>query len=121
MPREPKVDAYLAALPADARECLEGLRALIHELVPDAEEAWSYQLPTFKYRGKILTHLGAAKNHCAVYGSTAWAEPGDLDGFDSSKGTIRFSPQQGFPPALLQKLLAHRIAEIEAAGPRRRR
>jgi len=49
-----RVDAYLAALPSDQRELLEGVRARIRQLVPDAEETISYDMPAFKLGDRFL-------------------------------------------------------------------
>ena len=84
--------------------------------VPDAVEAISYGLPTFKYRGKVLIHFGATKNHCALYGAVPEEHRELLAGFDTSRGTIRF-PYDA-PPSrhVLQVLVQTRKAAIDA-GP----
>jgi hypothetical protein len=60
-------DEYLAAVPEPARTTLEKLRKTIRAAVPDATEAISYRMPTFKYRGKPLIALAAAKDHCSLH------------------------------------------------------
>jgi uncharacterized protein YdhG (YjbR/CyaY superfamily) len=54
-------DHYLAAVPEPARTTLEKMRQTIRAAVPEATETISYRLPTFKYQGKPLVALGAAK------------------------------------------------------------
>lgn len=44
------VDEYLGALEPDFRAELERIRALVKELVPEAEETMSYSMPTLKYK-----------------------------------------------------------------------
>jgi uncharacterized protein YdhG (YjbR/CyaY superfamily) len=61
-----EIDAFLNALPADQRAALQGLRAAIRALVPDATEAISYGVPTFFHEGALLAY-GAAKAHCSLY------------------------------------------------------
>ena len=61
------VDAFLSALPADARGALQRLRATIAAAAPDAVEGISYGVPGFKYRGRPLVSFGAGKGHCAFY------------------------------------------------------
>jgi len=46
------VDEYVGALPSGQREQFQRLQAIVKRLVPEAEEAISYGIPTFKYRGK---------------------------------------------------------------------
>jgi uncharacterized protein YdhG (YjbR/CyaY superfamily) len=72
------MDAYLAALPEDARATLETLRRVVRAAVPEAVETISYGMPTFKYSGKWLFYFAAAKKHCAIYGTP--------------RGTLRFPP-----------------------------
>ncbi len=111
------VDAYLAALPDDVRETLEAMRRVIKAEVPDVTESISYRMPTFKYRGRSLVYLGAAKNHCGVYGmsSVIAAHADDLAKYHVSKGTIQVPIGEPLPEPLLRMLLREQVAEIEAA------
>jgi uncharacterized protein YdhG (YjbR/CyaY superfamily) len=45
------VDEYVGALPSGQRAQFQRLQAIVKRLVPEAEEAISYGIPTFKYRG----------------------------------------------------------------------
>jgi len=58
------VDAYLATVPADAREALEKLRKAISAAAPRAEEGSSYGLPAFRLDGRPLVCFAAATHHC---------------------------------------------------------
>lgn len=119
MKRRPEtVDEYLASLSDVNRATLQRLRRLIHELVPDAEECISYQLPAFRLDGKVLVLFGASARHCALYpgsGTAVEAFRNELVGRETSKGAIRFTPDKPLPVSLLRKLLRYRIAE-NAAG-----
>ena len=113
-PAAKDVDAYLAALPDDQRTALEEVRRTIKAAAPEAVEAISYGIPGYKLKGKPLIHFGAAKNHCAIYGAAvAESDKQDLKDYDTSKGTIRFSPDKPLPPKLVTKLVRTRMAEIE--------
>ena len=108
------IDAYLAKLPADQRAALERLRAAIKRIVPKAQECISYQLPAFRLDGKVLVGFGAGAHHCAFYpmsGSTVEAHKQLLKNYETSKGTIRFSPDMPLPAALVRTLVKARIAE----------
>jgi uncharacterized protein YdhG (YjbR/CyaY superfamily) len=90
---------------------------MIKAAVPDATEAISYGMPGYKFKGRPLIHFGAAKNHCAIYGAVvADAEKDALRGYDTSKGTIRFSPEKPLPAALVTKLVKARLNDIEATA-----
>jgi uncharacterized protein YdhG (YjbR/CyaY superfamily) len=117
MAGKPKtIDEYLAALSADKRAALEKLRQLIRSAAPKAEECISYQLAAFRLNG-MLVAFGATDKHCAFYlmsGSTVETFKEELKGYDTSKGTIRFQPDQPLPAALVRKLVKARIAENAA-------
>ena len=105
-------DAYLAALSDDKRAALETLRKNIKAAAPQAEECISYQLPAFRFKGKLLVAYGAAAKHCAFYpGSAVEALKDELKDYDTSKGTIRFPADRPLPPALVRKLVKLRIAK----------
>ena len=108
------IDQYLAALEDDQRAALEKLRKDIRAAAPAVEECISYQIPAFRLDGKLLVAFGAWANHCSFYpGSSATLRKfqSDLKGFQISKGTIRFSPDNPLPLALVKKLVNARIAQ----------
>ena len=90
------IDAVLAGLPDEQRSALQSLREAIAAAAPDAVEAMSYGAPAFRYRDHPLVSFNAAKS-----------------GFDTSKGTIRFTSAKPLPAGLVQTLVRARIAEID--------
>jgi uncharacterized protein YdhG (YjbR/CyaY superfamily) len=116
--RKPKtIDEYLAGIDADHRDALQKLRETIHTVAPKAEECISYGIPAFRLNGRSLVFFGAWANHCAFYpGSSATLKKfrNELSDFQTSKGTLRFSPDKPVPVALVKKLLKARIAENNA-------
>ena len=114
MKRRPEtIDQYLAAVEEDKRAALEKLRRDILAAAPKAVECISYAMPAFRHEGRVLVWFGAARHHCAFYPG-AWpieACQADLAGYDTSKGTIRFSPDEPLPSRLVRKLVKARIAE----------
>jgi uncharacterized protein YdhG (YjbR/CyaY superfamily) len=107
------IDEYLGALNDDQRTALEKLRKTIRAAAPKAEECISYGLPAFRLNGPLVA-FGAATNHCAFYpmsASTIADHKNELKGYDTSKGTIRFSPDKPLPATLVRKLVKARIAE----------
>jgi uncharacterized protein YdhG (YjbR/CyaY superfamily) len=108
------MEEYLAVLSEDKRTALERLRKIIKRTAPKAEECISYGLAAFRLDGKPLVAFGAAANHCAFYPmsvSTVETHWELLQGHDTSKGTIRFQPDNPLPTALVRKLVRARIAE----------
>ena len=105
MAKPKTVDEYLAGVPEEQREALEQLRETI-----------SYGIPAFKLHGSLVG-FAAFKNHCSFFpmSSTVLEEHRDaLAGYETSKGTIRFSADDPLPVALVKKLVKARIAENEA-------
>ena len=109
MPTFATVDEYIAAQSAAAQPRLRELREIIRAAVPEAEEVISYGLPTYKLPVSFVS-FGAAKRHCALYGSAMDAFPVELRGFATSKGTVRFPLDQPIPEALVQKLVVAKAA-----------
>ena len=110
------IDEYLAGVNASHRDILGKLRQTIHDVAPNAEECISYGIPAFRLNGRALVFFGAWANHCAFYpGNSATLKKfrRDLKRFQISKGTIRFSPDNSLPVALVKKLVKVRIAQID--------
>jgi uncharacterized protein YdhG (YjbR/CyaY superfamily) len=105
-------DAYLAILSPDKRDALQKLRRDIKAALPDVEECISYGIPAFRLDGKLLVYYGVGKNHCSFYpGSTIQSLKANLRDYDTSKGTIRFSPEKPLPASLVRKLVNLRISQ----------
>ena len=113
--RKPRtIDEYLAGVSADQRIVLDKLRKTIHAVEPKVEECISYGIPAFRLNGRALVFFGAWANHCSFYpGSSTTLKNfrDDLKSFQISNGTIRFSPDNRLPLALVKKLVKARISE----------
>ena len=108
------IDEYLATAGAKQRDVLEKLRRTIHSAAPGAEEYIGYGLAGFKLNGRPLVYFGAWASHCALYAASPAIQKkfqNELAGFEQSKGTIRFTPEEPLPVALVKKLVKARIAE----------
>jgi len=125
MKRNPKtVDEYLASVNPDHRQVLQKIRETVHAVAPNAEECISYGIPAFRLNARLLVFFGAWAHHCAFYpGSSALLKKfrNELRDFQTSKGTLRFSPDKPVSVALVKKLLKARIAENNARANKNRR
>ena len=110
-----EIDDYLAGLPPGQRAALERVRAIVADAAPGAEEGKSYGIPAFRSGGKPLFGFHAAKQHLSVHPfspAVVDAVSGRLEGFELSKGTIRFTPEAPLPEDVIRELVALRLAEL---------
>jgi len=114
--QKPKtIDEYLADVNPNERVTLEKLRRAILAAAPSAEECISYGIPSFRVNGRSLVFFAAWANHCSFYPASSTALKkfrDDLKPFQTSKGTIRFSPSKPLPVSLVKKLVQARMANI---------
>ena len=115
------VDEYLSALPKDVSGVLRGLRKIIKQAAPQAEELISYSMPAFKYQG-MLVWYGAHKDHLGLYpkASAIVAFKRELARYKTSKGAIQFPLQEAIPADLVRKIVNFRVKENEQSRKRAR-
>lgn len=65
MPRDPRIDAYIAKAAPFARPILIHLRALVHATVDGLDETMKWGMPHFIHKGKNLAGMAAFKAHMA--------------------------------------------------------
>jgi uncharacterized protein YdhG (YjbR/CyaY superfamily) len=94
------VDEYLARLDEPERTTLTNLRAQIRRAAPQASEVISYQIPTYRQHGPLV-HFAAQPKHLSftvVSLDVVNAFRDELQDFDVSGRTIRFSAKKPLPP-----------------------
>ena len=109
------MDDYLADVPEPDRAALERIRRVVKELVPQAEEGKSYGMPALKYNKRPLVGFVAAKKHLSLFPfspAVIDALTDRLDGFELSKGTIRFTAEHQLPDDVLRDVVMLRLDEI---------
>jgi uncharacterized protein YdhG (YjbR/CyaY superfamily) len=114
------IDQYLRPLPVREKAALQKLRKAIHAAAPGVEECIRYGVPAFRLDGKLLVAFGVARNHCSLYPGAypVRALGEELEGYDTSKGTVRFPAERPLPAALVKKLVRARLSQ---RGARRKR
>ena len=113
--RVPKtVDEYLAKVPEPARSTLTHIRQVIRSVVPpETTEVISYAIPMFKHNGMLIGYAAFAK-HCSLFPTGSGVIENfkkELAGYKTSRGTIQFPSDKGFPDALLKKIVKARVKE----------
>ena len=115
MPACPKMEDYVGGLPPEQGAALERVRAVVEEVAPEAEQGVGYGVPPISMPGARCAGLRAAKSHLSVFPfspAAIEAVRDRLEGFDVSKGTIRFSPRAPVPDVLAD-LVRARMEEID--------
>lgn len=109
---------YIHGLDEDAGSLVMGYRLRAQEQVDGVEEGMSYGMPALRYRGRPLVSVVATKAGFSVFPFSAdvvAAVMGDLDGFASTKGGVKFTREKQLPVEVYDRMLALRKAEIDAA------
>jgi uncharacterized protein YdhG (YjbR/CyaY superfamily) len=108
------IDEYIGKAPSDTQHILQEIRAIVKEEAPDAVEAISYQMPTFKLNGKNLVHFAGWANHIGFYptptGTAAFTK--ELEPYAHAKGSVQFPLDKPIPYDLIRKIIKYRVEEI---------
>jgi uncharacterized protein YdhG (YjbR/CyaY superfamily) len=110
------VDAYLETIAEPARSTLMQLRESIRSVAPAGTlEGFYYGVPAF-FLGKGLAGYNAGKRFCSYYpmsGRVITALKQELQGYETTRGSIHFALDTPLPTALVRTLITRRVAEIE--------
>jgi uncharacterized protein YdhG (YjbR/CyaY superfamily) len=113
------IDEYIATFSPEVQEILEKIRRIVRGAAPDAQEAISYQIPTFKLNG-VLVHFAAFKNHIGLYppirGDAAIEEA--VAPYAGEKGNLRFPLDQPIPYDLIERIAKLRVKQNLAKASR---
>jgi len=106
------IDEYIATFPESIQEILQNIRQAIKESAPQAQEAISYRIPTFKLNGNLV-HFAAFKDHIGFFPTSSGVDAfqKELSGYETSKGTIRFLLDKPIPFDLIRKIVKFRVKE----------
>jgi len=107
------IDEYIKIFPNDVQSILEKMRQTIKKAAPEAVEAISYQMPTFKLNGKNLVHFAAFKNHIGFYPIPSGIEAfkKELSSYKQGKGSVQFPIDKPIPYDLVEKIVKYRVKE----------
>lgn len=111
------IDEYIKTFPKDIQNILEKVRQAIKESAPGAEEAISYQMPTFKLNGNLV-HFAGYKNHIGFYPTPSGTEAfkKEIAVYRAGKGSIQFPIDKPIPISLIKKIVKFRVKESAEAG-----
>lgn len=108
------IDDYLADYDGEHRRIMDELRSLIVEHAPDATEAITWAMPTYKLNGNLV-HFAAGKNHVGMYpgadGVANFVDELNELGLKHSKGAIQFPLGKPLPRDLVTRILTFRVEQ----------
>ena len=110
-----QIRAYLAAQPPGTRAVLRKIRETILSVVPGAVEGFSYRIPAIRLDGKALVWYAGFKHHTGLYpigDAIRNKYASELEGLETSKGTVRFPLSKPLPVTLVKRLVKARVAEL---------
>lgn len=109
------IDAYIHVLPDGVSSIFSALCQTIRTLVPEAEEAIKYDMPSWHMRGTPIIYAAAWKHHIGLYP----VHRGDAD-FEAAVGpyrdkndTVKFLYSKPMPFDVVERIVRARLAEWE--------
>ena len=106
------IDEYISGFPDEIRLLLEEVRKTIRNAAPEATEAISYQMPTFRLNGNLV-HFAAFKNHIGLYPAPTGIETfrKELTPYKGGKGSVQFPISEPLPLDLITRIVRFRVGE----------
>jgi len=113
------IDEYIVTFPAEVQRKLSQLRVLIREVVPEAQEKISYQMPTFTLNGNLV-HFAAFPKHIGFYPTPSGVAEfeRELAKYKQGKGSVQFPLYEPLPLELIRRIVKYRAEENRKKGRR---
>lgn len=106
------IDGYIAGFPKEVQVILQKIRKTIQDAAPEATEAISYQMPTFKLHGNLV-HFAGYAHHIGFYPVPSGIEKfkAELSVYKQGKGSVQFPLDQPIPYDLIRRIVEFRVEE----------
>jgi uncharacterized protein YdhG (YjbR/CyaY superfamily) len=106
------IDQYISGFPPEIQAILQKIRKTVQRAAPQATEAISYQMPTFRLNGNLV-HFAAFKNHIGFYPTPSGTEKfqKQISSYKAAKGSIQFPLDQPIPYDLITQIVEFRVKE----------
>lgn len=105
---------YRNIYPPEIQKRLDQIQTAIKSAVPEALEKISYNMPSFRFHGRLL-YYGAFKNHIGFYPASKNVFEEFKDELkiykQSGKGTVQYPYDKPLPIELIKKIAAYRAKE----------
>lgn len=104
------IDQYNQQFDLSISEKLNELTFLLRRLMPNCEETFAYQMPTFKV-GKNIIHFAVQKHHIGIYpGPDAILKFKDkLKDYKHSKGSFQIPLDQPLPLEIIEEIVIYNL------------
>ncbi len=104
------IDEYIGRFPIATQNLLQQVRQTIKSAAPDATEAISYQMPTFKLNGNLV-HFAGYKNHIGFYPAPVAIKEfqQELSVYKNAKGSVQFPLDRPLPLDLIRRMVIFRV------------
>ena len=120
MPRDPRIDEYIARQAPFARPILAHLRETVHAACPEAGEGIRWGMPAFLIGDRLLATMAAFKAHAAFGFWRAGETAGDGGGKRGAMGQFgRLADVSDLPPPAELEAMVRKAAAL-AIEPARR-
>ena len=109
-----KISDHFKKFDGAQRAALEETWARLKKLLPDAEEGWSYNLPTLKVDGKSIVSIEGFKKHNSLFphSGSVLSKVDGLEAYKQSKGTLQFPMDKPLSNALLKRIIKAKFDQI---------
>jgi uncharacterized protein YdhG (YjbR/CyaY superfamily) len=106
------IDSYIASYPRKTQVLLKKMRAVICKAAPQATEAISYGVPTYKLNGNLV-HFGGFKSHIGFFPTPSGIKhfQKELSAYKTSKGAVQFPIEKPIPVGLVAKIVKFRVKD----------
>lgn len=110
------IDEYIADCPPGTRKILEQVRQAISSAAPDATEAISYGIPTFRLGGKNLVHFAVFTHHLGFYATPSGHTQfeAELSQYKQGKGSVQFPLDKPMPLDLISRIVTFRVKQVQS-------
>jgi|SRR5687768_4660539 len=114
------IDEYIDRFPGKVQKLLQKIRKTIQKAAPDAVEAISYGIPTFRLNGNLV-HFAAFQSHIGFYPAPRGVAEfkDDMARYEGGKGTARFPLDQPIPYELITRMVKFRVQKNLEKGVKR--
>jgi uncharacterized protein YdhG (YjbR/CyaY superfamily) len=114
------IDEYIDRFPGNVQELLQKIRKTIQKAAPDAVEAISYGIPTFRLNGNLV-HFAAFQSHIGFYPAPRGVAEfkDDMARYEGGKGTARFPLDEPIPYELITRMVKFRVQKNLEKGVKR--